>query len=472
MTGRATEGRGGRVLTRLAAVTLHGFFRSIAVGGRDRLPAQGPVLVVSNHLNGLVDPVLMVHALRRVPRFVAKATLWRLVPLRPLLALLGLLPVARRQDRDSSVTEPAASGDSAARPAASVNVDTFAAANRALADGAWVAIFPEGTAHDEPHLLPFRTGAARMALGGRAEGARGVRIVPVGLTYDDKLALRSRVLAVIGEPIDLDAWVLERGEPTVDDADRDAVRDLTATIAASLAALTPEFPSMVEARTFTRAAEVALRSVGGVDGDVPISRVSALGARLGSAPPTERSAVLEAFQRYHLALDLVGIRDDELVSMADDRRLLVEAVRTVARTAGLAPWALWGTAVNALPYLAVRFAGRLARKPAAKGTLRVGAAIVAFPAAWVGAGWLVGRRRGLLAGSLTAVAAAVGGYATVLEAERFAKLRRAWRGAERRFDLRSRVDELLAARAALVDAVNAAAAARNEAGIAGRGALE
>jgi hypothetical protein len=49
--------------------------------------------------------------------------------------------------------------------------------------------------------------------------------------------------------------------------------------------------------------------------------------------------------------------------------------------------------------------------------------------------------------------AALGGAATVVEFERMARLRRAWRGAERRWGVRGRVAELLDARAALLVAV-------------------
>jgi hypothetical protein len=57
----------------------------------------------------------------------------------------------------------------------------------------------------------------------------------------------------------------------------------------------------------------------------------------------------------------------------------------------------------------------------------------------------------------------------VLEFERVVTLRRAWRGAERRFDLRARVEGLQASRAALIESVKAAAGDGNRYGL-GRGA--
>lgn len=479
-----------RAVSRLSSLVLRALFREVTVVGRHRLADRGPAIVVANHGNGLVDPMVVVYALEAVPRFVVKATLWRRPLLRRVLRGLGVIPVARRQDG-------AAPGDNAA---------SFAAAHRALADGAWLAVFPEGTAHDEAHLLPVRTGTARMALGGRAEGARGLQIVPVGIIFEDKLALRSRALAVVGEPLDLDAWAKARGEPTVDDSDRDAVADLTATIAARLQLLAPDFDSVAEARVLTRSAEVflrasvagavarpdlatalsgpdadvpdtdgaaataaqtaaaahvsswvgAVRAPGSVTVDVPLAASSVLAAKLGRCSAEDRLRIADAYLRYQRSLNAIGLRDDELMSTATPRRLAIEAFRAAGRTVGLAPWAVLGAGVHAVPYAAVRFARRWPVKPAQRGTVVVLTAVASVPAAWLVTGWLVARRKGSLAGLAAVGAAIVGGVATVQEAERFAVARRAWRGTEARGRLGARIAEVTDARDTLVRAVAAA----------------
>ena len=169
-----------------------------------------PVILVANHFNGLVDAVLLAIIVRGFPRFIAKATLWHSLLLRPLLALAGLVPVSRPEDRDPAADQ---------RPQA--NVASFERACELLRRRGTLAIFPEGTTHDRLELARVRTGAARIALSARASGIHGVTIVPVGLTFDDKLALRSRVLARIGDPIDLDAWVTH-GHSGGADGDGDA----------------------------------------------------------------------------------------------------------------------------------------------------------------------------------------------------------------------------------------------------------
>lgn len=166
-----------RLIARTATL---GWFRAVEVTGLERIPRTGPVLLVANHHGGFVDPALLLATVPRPVGFVAMASLFRILPLRPLLALAGAIPVHRAQDAQGNGAEPHR------------NVDAFAACFAHLRTGGAVGIFPEGQANDEPHLLPVRTGAARIALGAHARGAMGVRIVPVGLIYEDKQRARSR----------------------------------------------------------------------------------------------------------------------------------------------------------------------------------------------------------------------------------------------------------------------------------------
>jgi glycerol-3-phosphate O-acyltransferase / dihydroxyacetone phosphate acyltransferase len=155
-----------RWVARLATL---GWFRAVDVTGLERIPRAGPALLVANHHGGFVDPTLLVAIVSRPVRFLAMARLWRIWPLRPLLALAGAIPVHRAHDR---------AGERSGTPS---NVDAFAAAFAHLREGGAIGIFPEGQASDEAHLLPIRTGAARIALGAHSRGAMGLRIVPVGL---------------------------------------------------------------------------------------------------------------------------------------------------------------------------------------------------------------------------------------------------------------------------------------------------
>ena len=159
-----------RTIGLLAGGLVLGFHRSVDVAWRERFPSDRPVLVVANHANGFVDPVVVAAVLGRLPRFLAKAALWKVAIARPFLGLAGVLPVYRSADGDR----------------ASNNASVFEACHRELAQGATVAIFPEGTTGDRAGLDRVKSGAARIALGA-VPTAPDVVIVPIGMAYESRV---------------------------------------------------------------------------------------------------------------------------------------------------------------------------------------------------------------------------------------------------------------------------------------------
>ena len=188
---------------RLARLAGKVFYRLACEGG---VPPSGPVLLIANHPNSLVDPVLVLAAAGRRVRFLAKAPLFEDVRIAWLLRSVGAVPVHRPQDNPAQLAR---------------NADVLAAAGEALANGAAIAVFPEGKSHNEPSLAPLKTGAARIALLAAETLDSAVPIVPVGLNMREKETFRSEALALVGAPLEWDDLAL-RGA-----ADGDAVRELT-----------------------------------------------------------------------------------------------------------------------------------------------------------------------------------------------------------------------------------------------------
>lgn len=78
----------------LVAPVFHGLLRG-RFAGRDLIPPTGPLVVVANHGSHL-DPPLLAHALMPRPlSFMAKAELFRVPLLAPLIRALGAYPVQR-----------------------------------------------------------------------------------------------------------------------------------------------------------------------------------------------------------------------------------------------------------------------------------------------------------------------------------------------------------------------------------------
>ena len=185
------------LLRAAAVVALRWYYSDIVVQGQERIRSRGPLLLVCNHPNALVDALLMGTVLRRRIRLTAKATLFENPLLSALLTTIGVVPLRRAADERRLARD----GAPIAR-----NNDAFERVRRVLQDGGAVLVFPEGISHDAPSLAPIKTGAARMAFDAADGGVRDLHLVPVGLIFEAKERPRSRVLVRIGAPLTIDEW--------------------------------------------------------------------------------------------------------------------------------------------------------------------------------------------------------------------------------------------------------------------------
>lgn len=130
------------------------------VHGKERLPAEGPVIIVANH-DSMLDPIAVGGACHptRYVRFLAMAELWKSRILRSLLDALGQIPIER---------SGAGGGTQGLRNAIS-----------ALERGETVCIFPEG------RLSRGRTLRARGGLGQLIAACPDVPIVLAAVTGTD-----------------------------------------------------------------------------------------------------------------------------------------------------------------------------------------------------------------------------------------------------------------------------------------------
>ncbi len=358
------------------------FFGRIEVQGLERVPSGGPLVYVANHVNSLIDPALLVAFMPRAPRFLATSELWRIPILKPFLPWAAAIPVYR----------PHVVGSAARK-----NLETFARCHEVLAAGGAIGILPEGTSHNEPALVPIRSGASRIVLEAEERfGGLGTRIVPVGFTFEDRTRFRSSVLVEVGEPIDPAPEIaLYRREP------RAAVKVLTGRVREALLAVTLNFPSWDEAGLIEQAAEIYERPAGSGAAIPLVERVALRRAfvegygRLKAERPEEVEAVASAVRRYDAALERTRLRDEQ-----------VAAVYRPGDVARFVAWSLWlllirlplgavGLAVHWLPFQAASFAARRLPETADRiATYKVLASLVFYPVTWVAlaaaAGWAWG----------------------------------------------------------------------------------
>lgn len=419
------------LLALVARVSLYVFFRHVEVVGGERLRGQGPLLVVANHENNLVDPILILGLSGRRPRFLAKSTLWSHPVVAPFLILSGALPVYRRDDAGEDVTR---------------NFETFSRCREALAGGGTIALFPEGASHNEPRRLPLKTGAARIALETEARhGPLGLRILPVGLTYDDKGKFRSRVLVRVGDPIDPGPEVEAYARHG-----RAAARTLTQRLAQALETVTVSYASWEEARLIDRAVALATTSEAGVplplSGRWPLWKSFVQShARLRAADPQRAERLTQELQAYEEERLASGLMDAE-VAAGRRRSSAREVARQVLVTVLELPAAVAGVVLNWIPFRIPALVSRsLTRLPDEPASYKIMTAILVFPLFWALEAVLAARLYGAWAALAVLVLAPLCGYAALLfNEERLRPLRRRWRapGEARWAELRGRRNAL------------------------------
>lgn len=204
---------------------------SLMVGYRytpqTRLPQQGPFILAPNHFSE-IDPIAMggaVWHLGRLPRFMAKASLFKVPVFGWLLRRTGQIPVER--------------AGSAARS------NPISSAAQLVEHGHGVIVYPEGTLTRDPDLWPMRgkTGAVRLAL------ESGIPLYPAAHWGTQELMPRygkrihpfprKTVHVSIGEPLDLSRYA---GKTIDQRIVTEATEQLMQAIAALLGELRGEEP--------------------------------------------------------------------------------------------------------------------------------------------------------------------------------------------------------------------------------------
>jgi 1-acyl-sn-glycerol-3-phosphate acyltransferase len=197
--------------------------------GQENIPESGGVILAPNHMS-YVDwgtDALFCYGTGRYPVFLIKDSAFKVPMAGHFLYKAGQLPVHRGRADAALVLKEA---------------------EKALASGAVVIIYPEATATRDPGLWPMvaKTGVARLAL------STGAPVIPVAhwgtqdiLPYGStkvRLFPRKTVRTVAGPPVDLSRWA---GQHSSAKALRAATAAVMAEVTALVAQLREEEPPAI-----------------------------------------------------------------------------------------------------------------------------------------------------------------------------------------------------------------------------------
>jgi 1-acyl-sn-glycerol-3-phosphate acyltransferase len=179
------------------------------VKGKENVPRDGPLILVSNHLNNADAPVLTAEMPRQIS-WLTKAEWFKTPFIGWMFGAGGMIPVRRF----------------------AADLHALRAAQIRLQEGGCLGMFPEGTRSKDGVLHEAEPGTALIAL------RTGAPIQPIAIWGTEKVKLpkdmllkRTRVHVRYGKP-----FTLPRSERVT----RDDVDQATTTIMKSIAALLPE----------------------------------------------------------------------------------------------------------------------------------------------------------------------------------------------------------------------------------------
>jgi 1-acyl-sn-glycerol-3-phosphate acyltransferase len=126
----------------LAWLLIHSFYR-VDKQDLDRVPAEGPCVIVCNHVS-YVDAVVIAACVRRPIRFVMDHRIFAVPLLNFIFRTMRAIPIASAKEN------------------AVLKERAFEQAAEALRAGEIVCVFPEGRITDTGELSPFRPGLQRI----------------------------------------------------------------------------------------------------------------------------------------------------------------------------------------------------------------------------------------------------------------------------------------------------------------------
>src|SRR5262249_10612252 len=138
-----------------ARLLLRLLFGRIEVTGLEHVPRKSALLLIGNHTNGPLDPMLPLAMLGRRLTLTANERLRRHPVLGPLSCALGVITVERCEEEGL--------GAETSERRRAKNRSALGRCLEALAGGGAVLIFPEGKSHSDPDMHPFKIGAALLA---------------------------------------------------------------------------------------------------------------------------------------------------------------------------------------------------------------------------------------------------------------------------------------------------------------------
>ncbi|MDO9554675.1 lysophospholipid acyltransferase family protein [Rhodonellum sp.] len=173
-------------MTFLVKVALHLYYSKIHVVGRENIPKNKAVLIIANHQNALIDPILIATHLNLKPYFLTRASIFKNPIVAKLLDFIRMIPIFRVRDGIENMEK---------------NQETFDLSTKILSSKKSILIFGEGNHSLKRNLRPLKKGFARIVVKTlEKDPDLDLVILPVGINYSNHKNSGSKVRLIIGKP--------------------------------------------------------------------------------------------------------------------------------------------------------------------------------------------------------------------------------------------------------------------------------
>lgn len=173
------------------------FYRMVNTSGLEHVAQNGdPIILISNHQNGLMDPLVHVSQFVQYQiHWLTRADIFHNPIVRKILFGYNMVPVYRVRDRMKNTNDS--------------NLQVFKVLVERLELGAVVGLYPEGNHQGSRGLRPLKGGVVRLltlAMQTYPSLSR-IQLIPVGLDYEQYDGFQRRFSYRMGKPIPIqDLW--------------------------------------------------------------------------------------------------------------------------------------------------------------------------------------------------------------------------------------------------------------------------
>ena len=359
-------------------LVFHLYYKRVEVVGRKNIPYGSPIIFTPNHQNALMDALIVLDTSRLNPVFMARADIFKKKILKKILTSFKMLPAYRMRDGAEELFK---------------NDETFTICLDILRDCYSVCLMPEGNHGDKRRLRPLVKGTFRIAFRAHDEFGtkKPVKIVPVGIDFEDYQKIQQDILVVYGKPIEVEEYIeayRENPAKAMNSLKERLVEELKKVIVHI--ENTEHYDMFQDLRTIYNS---RMRNRIGITGDSLYKRFQAdkqmisLLDEVLIAEPEKISKLSEKVAAYMKGLSDLNLRNwvVEKKGYSLPRMLLQSFLLGIT-----APIFLLGFISNVIPYLIPLKATKNVKDPQFVSSFKFGVALLFFPVYYAAVGILVG----------------------------------------------------------------------------------